>query len=149
MSVRIDWREIVLPFLVTHIDSTEAGEELAVASVTGRHDAVEHIDASFDPFQQIDRGTYAHQVTRLIFRQDLVYDLDHLIHLIGRLANGQSPDSVSIGAFSGHVLRRPLPQVRIDASLYDREETLPVAVFRLRAVEAGETTIQPTLGQAQ
>lgn len=51
MSVRIDRREIVLPFLVTHIDSTETREKLAVAPVAGWHDTVEHIDASFDPFQ--------------------------------------------------------------------------------------------------
>ena len=68
MCIRVNRREVVLPFLITHIDRTETGKQLPVASVACRHDTVEHIDAPFDRFEDVDRCTDTHQVAGFVFR---------------------------------------------------------------------------------
>ena len=51
---------------VAQIDLAEAGKRHAVAAVTGRHHAIEHVDAARDRFQQILGRADAHQVARAI-----------------------------------------------------------------------------------
>ena len=149
VGVGVDGREVVLPFLVAHVDRPEAGEELAVAAVARGHDAIEHVDAPLDGLQEVDRRADAHEVAGLVFGKDLVDDLDHLVHLLGRLAHGQSADRVAVGPLAGDMLRRPHAQVLVDAALHDGEEALRITVFGLGLPEAGEATVEPMLGQAE
>ena len=149
VSVGVDGREVVFPFLVTDIDGAETGEKLPVASVAGRHDAVEHIHAAFDSFQQVYRRTDTHQVTGLVFRQYFIYNLNHFVHLLGRFADSQSADGIPVSSLPGNVFSGVTAQVRIYATLYNREETLLISVFRFRSVETVETTVQPAFGQSQ
>ena len=66
-AFRIDGREVVRPFGVAEIDNALPGEDLSVAAVARRHDAVEHIDTAFDAFENVHRRTHAHQVARAVF----------------------------------------------------------------------------------
>ena len=50
MRIRIDRRKIVGPFAVAHVHRAAGGEELAIASVARRHDAVKHVYAALDGF---------------------------------------------------------------------------------------------------
>ena len=54
---------------VAKLELPGVGEREAVASVARRHHAIEQVDSAGDAFQQIDRPTHAHQVTRLVFGQ--------------------------------------------------------------------------------
>lgn len=45
-SVRVDGGEVGFPFLVAHVHGTLIGEQHRIASITGRHDTVEHIDTT-------------------------------------------------------------------------------------------------------
>ena len=149
VPVGIDGREVILPFLVAHVDRPEAGEQLPVAPVAGRHDAIEHVDAPLNRLQDIDGRTDTHQVARLVFGQHLVDDLDHLVHLFGRLTYGEAADRVPVGPFAGHVLGRLDTKILVDTTLHDGEEALRIAIFGLRLVETLEATVEPALRQAQ
>ena len=143
-----DGREVVGPFAVAHVHDAVAGKEHSVAPVTGGHDAVEHVDSAFDGFEQVGRCPYAHEITRLVGRQYFVDDFDHLIHFFRRLSYGQPADGIPVGAQVGDVSGGFAAQLGIDTPLHDREQALAISISRLRAVETGETTIQPPLRQS-
>ena len=107
------------------------------------------VSAQVDGFEDIDRRADAHQVARLVFREDAVDDLNHLVHLLGRFAHRQSADGVAVRFLGSHILCRADAEVGIDAALHDGEEALPVAIRRLRLVETLEAAVQPALGQPQ
>src|ERR1700704_657875 len=65
-ALRIQWSSVLRKPRVLDIDAPLAGEELAVAGVASRHDAVEHVDAACDAFDKIRRRPCAHQVARLM-----------------------------------------------------------------------------------
>lgn len=127
--------EVFLPLLVAHVHRALIGEEHGVAAVTGRHYAVEHVYAALDGFEDVLRGSYAHQISRLVFRQDFVHYFYHLIHHLGRLSYGKSADGISVGSLVGNVFGCFAAQVREGAALNDREETLLIAVEGLGFVE--------------
>ena len=120
-TVRLNGGEIRFPFFVSHIDDTVFGKQHSISSVACRHYAVEHIYAAFYPFKDIDRSTDAHQITGLVFRQNLVDNFDHLIHLIDGFAYCQSADSISVRSFGSHKLRRLFAQIGVNTSLNNRE----------------------------
>src|SRR5574344_573352 len=144
-AVGIDRREIVLPAFIFNIDDAFGGESHAVTPVTSRHDAVEHIHAAGYGLDDIGGCTHAHEVTRLIFREYGVHHLNHLVHRLGRFSNSETADSVAVTAFRRYIFRRAGPQVGRGAALHYREERLSVAVFRLRAVETVNATVEPAV----
>ena len=64
----IDWAGIVGVFTITNPHYSLVGIEKSGSSVTGRNDAIEHVDTTTHPFDEILRLTDAHQITRLILR---------------------------------------------------------------------------------
>ena len=138
-------REVHPPFLVLEVDDALRGEQHAVAPVACRHHAVEHVDPPFDALQDVGRRAHPHQVTRTVFRQDGVDQLDHLIHLLRRLTHRQAADGVAPGPFRGDVFRRLLPQVAVHAPLHDGKQRLLVAILRLRGVETLHATVEPAV----
>ena len=146
-SVGFDRRVVVFPFLVAHVHDTVFGKEHAVSSVAGRHYTVEHVDTAFNAFQNIYRSPDSHEVARTVGRKYLIDYFNHFVHLFSRFAYCQSADCVSIGIFRCDVFCRAAAQVRINATLYDREERLLVTVLRFRFVETGDTAVQPAVSQ--
>ena len=145
-SFGIERGKVVLPLLVAHIHNPVAGENHTIATVTSRHDAVEHIDSALDAFQYIPRRADAHQIAGLVLGQNGIDDLDHLVHLLRRLAHRQTTNSIAVTVKITQTLRRLLAQIGIDAPLHDGEEVLLVSVQVLRAVETGDAAVQPTVG---
>ena len=124
----IQFREVILPFLVAQIHHAVPGEDHAVAAVAGRHHAVEHVDAAFDGFQNVPWRADAHQVTGLVCRQDVVTYLDHVVHHFCRFAYGESAYRIAVAVEVAQTFAGVLTQVGIGATLYDGEQVLLVAV---------------------
>ena len=141
----VKFGEVVLPFLVSQVHDAVPGEDHAVAPVAGRHHAIEHIDAALDGLEDVPRRTDAHEVTGFVLRQDIVADLDHLIHYLRRFAYCQTADGVAVAVEVTQPFRSLLTQVRIGAALYNWEEVLFVSVEVVRAVETGYTAVEPTV----
>ena len=145
-AVGVNRAEVILPLLVLHVHNAFRGKNHAVSPIACRHHAVEHIHAARDALQDVGRRAYAHQVTRPVFRQDGVDQLDHLIHFLGRLAHSQSADGVAFGILRGDVFRRLLSQVTIDATLHDGKQHLMVAILGFSLPVAFHTAVQPAVG---
>ena len=79
-AIRIDRREVVLPLLVAHVHGSLIGEEHSIATITGGHDTVEHVDATLDGLEDVLWGAYPHQVTGTVLGQNLIDNLDHVVH---------------------------------------------------------------------
>ena len=62
-TVGLDRREVILPLLVAHVHDAVLGKEHTIATITGRHHTVKHVNPALDEFQQIrefpEKGTEA------------------------------------------------------------------------------------------
>ena len=101
-TLGIDRAELLRPLRVADIDRAVAREELAVAPVAGRHDAVKHIDTAGNVLQQVDRRTDAHQVAGLVLGEDAIGKLNHLVHLLRGLPDGKATDGIPFSAERSH-----------------------------------------------
>lgn len=126
-TIRVEFREIVGPLLVFQIDDTLGGEDHAVASVAGRHDAIKHIHAAVNTLEDICRRPDTHKIAGFVERKDVVDNLDHLIHLLGRFADGEPTDGISVGPEVGNEFSGFLSEVGINHSLHDGEISLAIA----------------------
>ena len=144
VSHRIYRRKIIAPFPIANIDYPFTGKEHAVSTVTCRHHTIEHIHTTFDRLEQIDRSSYAHQITRSILRQNRIDQLDHFIHYRSWLTYCQSANRIAIRIKLLHELCRTGPQIRIGTPLNDREQGLIMAIFRLGLFVLIKATLQPT-----
>ena len=104
-------------------------------SVSGRHNAVEHIYSSCNALKDICRSTYAHEVSWLILRKDRAHYLKHLVHLLGRLTYCKTSDSVALTVECCCMLYGSHSEVRIYASLNNREQSLRVTIKRFGCIE--------------
>ena len=141
----IQLREVVLPFLVAQVHHAVPSEDHSVATVPRRHNAVEHIYAAFNRLQDVPRRTDAHQVTGFVLREDIVANLDHVIHHFGRLAYRQTAYGIPVSVKVAQTLAGFLPQVAVRTALHDREEVLLIAVQIFRAIEACYTAVEPAV----
>ena len=153
-TIGVDGRKVVLPLLVAHVHGALVGEEHGIATITGGHHTVEHVDATFDGLEDVLWSTHTHEVSRTILGQDVVDHLDHIVHHLGGFANGQTSNrgATTIVELSEHVadmLGGILTQVFIGAALYDGEERLAIAIEGLRLVETLHASLQPTLCKPQ
>ena len=73
--------------------------------------------------------------------QDVVDHLNHLVHHLRRFTYRQSAYGITVAVEVAEAFGSILPEVGIDAALYDGEEMLPVAVGTLRGVKAADTTV--------
>ena len=148
-AVNLYRREIVCPLLVAHIHYAILGEKHSVASVARRHHAVHHVDAALDCLENICRRTDSHKITGLVFWQYLIDNLDHLIHLLRRLANCQTANGIAVGTKIGDKLGRLLTKVFIDTALHNREICLTVAIFAIGCLIVVPSEAQPAQSQRQ
>ena len=141
-AIRIDRREVVLPLLVAHVHGSLIGEEHSIATITGGHDTVEHIDATLDGLEDVLWGAYPHQVTGTVLGQNLIDNLDHVVHHLCGLSYSQSANrgSTTVVQTTQHVadmLGSILSQVFVSTALHDGEECLVIAVKGLSGKESG------------
>ena len=145
----VDGGEVVLPFLVAHVHRALVGEEVGVATVTGGHHAVEHVDAALDCLQDVLGGAHAHQVAGAVLGKDAVHHFDHLIHHLRGLADGKTADGVTVGSFVGGMQGGIGAKVLVSAALHDGKQALAVAVERCGLFHATHATVEPALGEAK
>ena len=124
----IDGGEVGLPFLVPHVHGAFIRKKHGIPAIAGRHDAVEHVDTTFNSFKNVLRRADAHQVARLVFWQDFVYHLNHVVHDLSRFAYGQSTNGIAVSSLVGHILGGFLSQVFKGAALNNGEQRLLVTV---------------------
>jgi len=73
----------------------EAREQVAVAGVSRRHHAVEHVDAGGDAIEQVLGRADAHQVARLGCGQAVRRMGDDPLHRLLRLADADAADRIA------------------------------------------------------
>ena len=108
-AIGINRGEVCFPLLIAHIHRAVVSEEHRIATVTGRHHTVEHIYAALNGFENVLRRTYTHQITGLVFGQNFVDYLDHLIHHLSGFAHCQSTDCIAFGSFVSYEFSGFLP----------------------------------------
>ncbi len=109
---------------IADINPAATGEGKPVTTGTGRHHAVEHVDAARHRFQNIVRRTDAHQVTRLFGGQHRQRDVEHAQHHILRLADRKTADSVTLEIKLPQPFGGANAQIRLVAALHNAEHGL-------------------------
>ena len=89
-----------------------SGEELAVARISGRHHAVEHVDAARDALDEVERRARAHQIAGPIVGQPARSSRGDVVHHIDRLADAQPADRVSVEPDREGAFGAALAQIR-------------------------------------
>ena len=148
-AILLQGREIVCPLLVAHVHDAVAGEEHSVAAVARGHDAIHHIDTAVDGLKDVGGRAHTHQVTRTVSRQDVVDNLNHLIHHLGGLSHREAADGIAVSAQVGNKLGGFLTQVLVHTTLDDGEIGLGVAISGLGVIEVLPAACQPVVGQRQ
>ena len=99
-----------------------AREELAVPGVSGRHHAVEHVDAAGHAFDEVDRAC-RRPLDSAAGRPAAAGPcrLDHLIHHLVRLADAQAADRVALEPDRDSQFRALGAQLRKRPALHDAE----------------------------
>src|SRR3989344_3517347 len=67
-----------------------------MAGISGREDAIKHINASFDRFSDLFRIPHAHQIARLVFWEEGNGRIKSFKHIFNRFAYGQTTQSITI-----------------------------------------------------
>ena len=62
---------------IAHVDVSGQSHGGVMPGQTRWKHAIEYIDSSLDPLDQIKGRSYAHQVARFIFWKDSIHDIDH------------------------------------------------------------------------
>ena len=104
-------------------------EQLAVARVARRQDAVEQIDAAGDALDEIVGHPGPHQISRLVGRQLRRGVADDVVHDVDRLTDAQAADRVALEADLDRGLRAGRAQSP-DRSRPGRSRTAPVRAWR-------------------
>jgi hypothetical protein len=106
---------------VPDIETSLAGEELAVPGVARRQHAVEHVDAARDALDQVLGRARAHEIPRPIRRQPLRRRGGHRIHLIDRLTDAEAADGVALEPDRGRGVGALVAEVLEDSALNNAE----------------------------
>jgi hypothetical protein len=75
-----------------HLQKTARGEDGAALRELRGHDAIEHVHATMNGFEEIKRRADAHEVPRLVLRQKLRGEFAHVFALALALPHRESTD---------------------------------------------------------
>ena len=118
-----------------------SGEEHPVTRIASRHHTVHHIHSQGNILQYINRGSYSHEVARLILGEYITDNLSNLIHLLSGLSYRKSPDSIAISPLRSYILSGDFAQIWIYRTLNDRKQRLIISVLRSILSQIGNTTV--------
>jgi len=93
---------------VLDIDRAETRKCQSMAAVARRHDAIEHVDAAGDRFEQIGGCADTHQIARLVGRQHRGGLANDFEHDVLRLADGEAAERIAVEADVGECARARL-----------------------------------------
>ena len=111
---------------VLDLEVAEAGEQVAVARIAGRHHTVEHVDAGLHRIDQILRRADAHQIARLPRRQVRRSVRQDARHVFLRFANREAADGHAVETDLVQPGQRLVTQVFVHAALNDAEQRIAV-----------------------
>ena len=117
--------DVEFELFVLNVNRAVGRKGLSVAGAAGRMNAIEHIDALSDHFEELGRGAQSHGVSRFVLRQKWLGILNRSEHFLFGLAHGDSTDGVSVEIEINKGSRGLFPKIRIDAALHDSEMKLP------------------------
>ena len=116
-------------------------EQEAIARISGRHHAIEHVDAAAHGLDDVLRSAHAHQITGLVDRQQRHREIQRMVALCFRLTYCQATHRIAVKADVHQSSGRTLAQVFVHAALHDAEQ-------RIRVLQVVETATR-ALGPAQ
>ena len=103
-----------------------------------RNNAVEHIHAALDRFEEVNRRSHSHEIPRSVMREQDSRVLNDVFPFIFRLADSESAQSISIEGDIGNLFGALAPKLWEAGTLNDTEE-------RLRGISSGiEAALRPT-----
>src|SRR4029453_2447794 len=79
-----------------HLEETAGGEDGAALCQLRRHDAVEHVDATMDRFEDVERSAHAHEIARFVRRKEVRGELAQVFALALTLADCETTDCETI-----------------------------------------------------
>lgn len=123
-AVGIEGSEVLLVCGIFDADGTMAGEGHSIAAIASRHNAVEHVDAAADGFEQIFGATDTHQIARLVRGQERDSAVEGGIHLRRRLSDTQATDGVAGEVHAKQPKGRAFAEIRMKSTLHDPKERL-------------------------
>src|SRR4051812_24155946 len=95
---RVERRSVCFVPRIADLEHAGGYEQMAIARVPCRHDAVEHVDAAPNCLDQVLRRTYSHEVARPVRGQVRLDCIEHFFPLLLRLADGQTADRIAVEA---------------------------------------------------
>lgn len=110
--------------LVFDVDGAIGRESLAVTGAAGGVDAVKHVYALADHFEELSGGAEAHGVARLFFWEERFGVLDGGEHFFFGLADRDAANGVAVEVEIDEFAGRAFAEVGIDAALDDSEVLL-------------------------
>ena len=127
----IEGGEIVFVFGALDVDTAMGRPKRAVTSEAGWKDAVEHIDASFDAFEEVVKGTDAHKVTWFFWWEVSDGVFDHLDADVSRLADGSATDGIAREVHGREFFGAHLTEILEGRTLDDAKESLIFTLMML------------------
>ena len=144
VAFRVERGRIVGVPGVAQVDGPAPRVGETVAPVARRQDAVEHVDAAPDRLDEVLRRADAHEITRLLRRQDRHDTVERRQHQLLALADREAADRVARKIHADERFRRAPPQLGVRAALHDRKQRL--AGLRL-VRESGMRALRPAQRQ--
>src|SRR5258705_8225862 len=125
VAVAVEGPRIGAELSALDVEPAVAGEDRAIPAHTGGSDAIDQVDAAPNRLDEVFGEAHPHQVAGVRFRERLVHDLEHLVHRVLFLADGQTSDSEPGPVVHLANRRRGFAaEVRVDASLHDGKKRL-------------------------
>ena len=119
-----DWAHITLKLLVKQVQFSKIGVNMSMTSVSARIYTVKEVYPAVYCFQNICRGTNAHQVSWFVFRKMRNCHIQNVIHLLMALTNGKSTHCVTVQIHLADAFCMVNTDIIINSSLIDTKKHL-------------------------
>ena len=130
----VDREEVPTVTAIGEADFAAAGKECRAARVAGWYDAIKHIHAAFNAFENIFGQTDTHQVTRFLLRQERFGIVDDLFQKLKAFTDTDASNCVAGEIHGCQCFGTFAAQIIIGAALYNTEQRLVVAAVCFQAL---------------
>ena len=130
-------------------EHSPAGVNEAVLGVFRGKNAIEHVHAALDQFQQVPGRAHTHHVAGAVFGQIVGAKIRNLVHDFHRFAHGETAHGVTVGSEFLQGFDGFLAEFLVHAALNNPEKELRVAVERRIFGEPVHGAAGPLEGEIQ
>ena len=145
LTAFLDRAVVGLILRIHDVENAAVREQMTVARVPGRHDAVEEVDAARNALDDVARRADAHQIARLVLRRVRQDDIKNMVHDLGAFADGQTADRIARQIKFGDRLHVLDAQVIVGAALIDTEQQL----MRIDGIRQAVETVELGLAASE